>query len=56
MTDISRRAIIRATGAVGATILPTATDRDAAQEQDQHNRPSSFREMQCAVRNEEVLG
>jgi gluconate 2-dehydrogenase gamma chain len=34
MTDISRRAIIKATGAVGAT------DHAAAQEQDRHNRPS----------------
>jgi len=44
MTDISRRAIIKATGAVGATILPiaTATDHAAAQAQDQHNRPTSF--------------
>jgi hypothetical protein len=48
MTDISRRAIIKATGAVGATILPiaTATDHAAAQAQAQaqaqDNRPSSF--------------
>jgi hypothetical protein len=41
MTDISRRAIIKATGAVGATILPIAT-APAAQAQDQHNRPTSF--------------
>jgi hypothetical protein len=46
MTDISRRAIIKATGAVGATILPiaTATDHAAAQAQAQaqRNRPSNF--------------
>jgi hypothetical protein len=44
MTDISRRAIIKATGAVGATMLPiaTATDHAATQGQDQHNQPSSF--------------
>jgi gluconate 2-dehydrogenase gamma chain len=40
MADISRRAIIKATGAVGATILPVATviDRPSAQAQDEHSQ------------------
>jgi len=40
MADISRRTIIKATGAVGATMLPiaTATDQASAQAQPEHNQ------------------
>lgn len=43
MTDISRRSMIKVTGAVGATMLPfaTATERASAQAEHGHNEPAA---------------
>src|ERR1700722_18535162 len=57
MTDVSRRALIKATGAIGATMLPTALaiDGGSAQEHD-HASPAPSNPPAAAVLPQQARG